>query len=413
MLKSRINGVLAGASFVALLAGCSSPKEPFRNRLERPSEQCLPAGVDGGQDARKAVRRAVRKAMPDTGKAFGDRRVLRHVVRKGDTLWGIAGHFLAQPWYWKQLWYDNPQIRNPHFIYPGDVLSVVTLNGEKRITITEANPHHHGNETGRRTADGLRIYKYRPHVAAYPLNDAPISIAAASVAPFLLKTQIFTPAQVMGLPFIFGDAGDYLTLTDQETVYAKDLPSDVAAFDVYRVGTPFSDPNVGENGAHKRSGKGTVAGYEMRYIAKVEVTGRNEEGLAELHPVDVVEPIHERDVLVPTQTAAAEQADYFPRLPGSRCQRGYMLGNTNPQTLSIKEFDTVVTSFGKDNGAEVGDVWKIVRPGALRNLDGASVKLPPKELGYLMIIRVYDQYSLGFVLDSTQNIDVNDWLVRP
>lgn len=411
MLKSRINEVLAGASFVALLAGCSSPKEPFRNRLEPPSEQCLSGSLESRQNAPEVVQSV---APADAGKAFGNRRVLRYRVRKGDTLWGIASHFLAEPWYWKKLWYDNPQIRNPHFIYPGDLLSLVTLNGEKRITITEANPHHHDSETGRRTADGRRIYKYRPHVAEYSLNNAPISIASGSVAPFLLKTRIFTPAQVMGLPFIFGDAGDYLTLTDQETVYAKDLPSDVETFDVYRVGEPFADPNVADEDARKRTGKTLVSGYEMRYIAKVKVTGRaDESGLSKLHPVEVVEPIHERDVLIPADPAVDKQADYSPRLPGPQCQRGYMLGNTNHHTLSVKEFDTVVTSFGKDNGAKIGDVWKIVRPGAVRNLNGESIKLPSRMLGYLMIIRVYEHYSLGFVLDSTQNIDVNDWLVRP
>ncbi len=409
MLKRRMNEVLAGASFVALLAGCSSPKEPFRNRLERPTEQCL----SGVPDANPGTRKVERHTVPAAKRAFGDRRVLRHVVQKGDTLWSIARHFLAEPWYWKQLWYDNPQIRNPHFIYPGDVLSVVTVNGQKRITITDANPHHHGNDTGRRTADGRKIYKYRPHVSQYSLQAGPISIVTKSVAPFLLKTRIFKPEQIAALPFIFGDAGDYLTLTNQEVVYAKNLPAGVEAFDVYRVGEAFDDPNVREKGARNRREKKTIAGYEMRYIAKVKVIDREDKsGLTELHPVEVVQPMQERDVLV-RASAVADRADYFPRLPGSQCQRGYMLGNTSHRTLSIKEFDTVVTSFGQDNGAQVGDVWKIVRPGAVRNIDGESVQLPPKELGYLMIIRVYDHYSLGFVLDSSQNIDVNDWLVRP
>lgn len=396
---NRINGLLTGAVFTALIAGCSSPKDPFLNRMERPEEQCLSGIVDQG----------------DPQQAFGERQVMRYVVKKGDTLWDISRRFLVLPWYWKSLWYDNPQIRNPHLIYPGDVLSVVTLNGEKRITITEAASGYHGTNTGRYTKDGRAIYKYQPGMRTYSLDDGPITFTNKQIAPFLLHAEVFQPEQIKGLPKIFGDAGDYLTLTQQQEVYTQTLPQGVDNYYVYRVGKQLIDYTWEKNRSHaQRFDKTPVLGYMMDYVGQVQVSGEDiPSGLTKLQPLEVAQAMQEGDVLVPVPVNAHEEMDYFPRLPSPQCNRGFMLTNANTQTLSVKEFDTVVTSFGQDNNAQVGDIWKIQRPGPVRKIDGKVVHIPGKDLGYLMIIKVYPTYSLGFVLDSSQNIDLTDWLVRP
>lgn len=391
MLANRINGLLMGASLVAILAGCSSPREPFANRQERPDEQCLAGHYQQGS--------------PQS--AFDNRQVTRYVVKKGDTLWSISKHFLSKPWYWKQLWYNNPHIRNPHLIYPGDVLSIVSINGEKRVTITEANSFYHGNDTGRLTKDGRKIYKYTPDGSReYSLNDGPITIANKAIMPMLVNAEIFMPQQIQGLPKIFGNAGDYLTLTQQQEIYTQgNLPQGTGAMNVYRVGSPLHNYTAGKANPE-------LLGYQMNYVGKVEVSGLDvASGLTKLQPVEAAQAMKEGDVLVPIH--AYDDSDFLPQLPSANCNRGYMVTNTNTQTLSVKEFDTVVTSFGRDNGAQRGDIWKIVRPGPSRVIDGKPVQIPAMDLGYLMIIKVYDTYSLGFVLDSTQNIDLTDWLVRP
>lgn len=398
----KVNGLLAGAIVTALIAGCSSPRDPFLNRMQRPSEQCL----------------ADHYEVENPQTAFGDRQVLRYVVKKGDTLWSIAKRFLVKPWYWKTLWYDNPQIRNPHLIYPGDVLSVVTLNGEKRITITEGNGMYHGTNTGRRTKDGRAIYKYKPGAREYNLNDEPITIANKIVAPFLLHTEILQPEQIKTLPTIFGNAGDYLTLSQQQEIYSKFLPEGIdttkrhSEVGIYRIGAKLVDYQQLINQHKGKNTNSGLLGYQMDYIGKAAVEGIDvSSGLYKLTPMVVAQTMQEGDVLMAID--AHSDADYFPRLPSPQCNRGYMLTNTNTQTTMVKEFDTVITSFGRDNGAQVGDIWKIVRPGLPRVINGSPVQIPAKDLGYLMIIRVYNDFSMGFVLDSTQNIDLTDWLVRP
>ncbi|MBI3187228.1 MAG: LysM peptidoglycan-binding domain-containing protein, partial [Gammaproteobacteria bacterium] len=59
-----------------------------------------------------------------------------YVVKKGDTLWGIASRFLEDPWYWPEIWYRNPQLENPHLIYPGDMLSLTYINGRPTVQVT-------------------------------------------------------------------------------------------------------------------------------------------------------------------------------------------------------------------------------------------------------------------------------------
>ncbi|MBP3194432.1 MAG: LysM peptidoglycan-binding domain-containing protein [Cardiobacteriaceae bacterium] len=366
MIKNRINGLLLGASLVAALSACNSSRDPFVNRADRPEEVC-----NGTRQV----------AAPQD--AFGDRQVYRYIVKRGDTLWGISKRFLANPWLWKSIWYNNPQVRNPHLIYPGDVLTIVNVNGEKRVTIGEAGAYRNG-------------------------GAAPISFAGDAIAPFALKTQILTDSAIKSLPTVFGNAGDYLTLTQEQEVFAQtaELPAGVTEFDVYRPGEAI--------GEYKGNQLARRIGTQMDYIGKVGVIGQDvETANTKLKPIDAVKPILEGDLLLPASSDHLDTSIFFPKAPSGVCSRGYFIANLNKETMSIKEFDTVITSFGADNDAQVGDIWKIVRPGPKRVINGKSIQVPGKEIGYLMIIKVYEEFSIGFVLDSTQNIDITDHLVAP
>ena len=58
-----------------------------------------------------------------------------YVVKKGDTLWDISQMYLDDPWLWPEIWHVNPQIDNPHLIYPGDKLNLVYIDGRPRLVV--------------------------------------------------------------------------------------------------------------------------------------------------------------------------------------------------------------------------------------------------------------------------------------
>lgn len=396
-MKRRLNGL--AMALAVILVGCTNPKEPFLNRGDKPSEICLPNGQFG--------------TRIDTDNAFQPDAPMRYVVQRGDTLWGISKRFLILPWYWKEIWYDNPQVRNPHMIYPGDVLTVVNLNGKKHITIGEANPQYHGSNTGRYTKSGLPIYKYTPQKSENIFNE-PISIAGSTVHAHALKNRIMKPHEIQGLPFVVGNSGDYLTLTYEQEIFARGAThSNEEHFGIYRIGDPIFDLDKERRKSRsERFDKAKPLAYEVRYIGDAKVTGKDyPRDLLKLKPMELIEPLHEQDVLLPINVH--EAVNYFPQLPSPQCDRGYIVDKMNKTSINIKEFDTLITSFGRNDGAQVGDIWKIARLAPMRTIQGQAIDVPPREVGHLMIIQVHDDVSVGFVLDSTQNILETDALVRP
>lgn len=406
MSQFRNQGLCLAICALAI-AGCSSPKEPFLDKFQRPLEQCLSASEFAHMNADAAI---------SNNAAFRDGHPMRYVVRKGDTLWAIAGRFLRKPWYWRQIWRANPQIKNPNLIYPGDVLKVVVIRGQKYLEISESGSPYHGNYTGRYTRHGLPIVRYTPNMTQDDLPTSPSKINASILRPFIARTRIVGVDEAAHLPFIFGDGGNYLTLSEQQFIYAQGNQGERGTqLWVYRKGKPVIDYDRDNRLTDSKlePEKAVIIGQQMDYVGEVTVLSYDPlSGLTKLQPTSVVRTMQEGDVLLPADDALPP-VDYFPQLPSKQCQRGYILNNTNDESLRITEFSSVVTSFGRDNGARVGDIWKIERPGKLRMIQGKPIAVPGNTVGYLMIYKVYDNVSLGLVLDSSQPIDKTDYLVHP
>lgn len=411
MVKQTLT--LLSVSIALFAAGCAPQKShnmPFAHQGDVPSEICFSQNLTDVNAARHAQHAAAvaqqqGSALVSNQEAFHANAPKTYTVKKGDTLWDISRRFLSKPWYWKKIWHNNPHIKNPHRIYPGDVISIVMIDGEPRLSITGSSNQYHGDYTGRRTKDGRQIVKYAPHVREVKGAES-IALAGSVLEDHILKTRLYNPSQVSSLPFVYGSGMEYITLTAEQEIFAKGLEQALegSAWEVFRPANIVVDPT-------DKSEEPRIFGQEMRYIGKVQVTGQDSaQNVTRLQIVDVVDVMKEGDVLLPAEENQA--ATYFPQLPAAQCSRGYFVLNTS--TLpTIKEFDSVVTSFGRDNGAQVGDIWKIVRPGAARVVNGQKLSTPEKELGYLMIYRVEDQVSFGFVLESSQNIYMSDALVRP
>ena len=128
----------------------------------------------------------------------------QYVVQVGDTLWDIAATFLKDPWYWPEIWYVNPQVENPHLIYPGDVLALIYVDGLPRVT----------NQVG-------SSYRLSPEARVTALTEAITSISYESVAAFLSRGVVIEKGEVGNLPYLVATRGDHLIAAAGNTVYVR------------------------------------------------------------------------------------------------------------------------------------------------------------------------------------------------
>ena len=115
-----------------------------------------------------------------------------YTVLVGDTLWDIAQTFLKDPWYWPEIWYINPDIVNPHLIYPGDVLGLIYVEGRQMVAPIRASS-----------------YRLSPEARATPLSEAVTSVAYEDIAAFLTVGGVLQKDQINELPYLLASRGDH------------------------------------------------------------------------------------------------------------------------------------------------------------------------------------------------------------
>ncbi|MGH8222131.1 MAG: LysM peptidoglycan-binding domain-containing protein, partial [Woeseiaceae bacterium] len=165
-----------------------------------------------------------------------------YVVQVGDTLWDIAATFLKDPWYWPEVWYVNPQVENPHLIYPGDVLALVTIDGETRITTVRGS-----------------TYRLSPQARITPLDQAIVSIPYEQIAAFLSKGMVLERDQINRLPYILSVRGDHMIGAAGNDIYVRggNASPSGTRYSVVSVGDELKDPDDGK-----------VVGYQGIFVAE-------------------------------------------------------------------------------------------------------------------------------------------------
>ena len=162
-------------------------------------------------------------------------------VVKGDTLWDISGKFLQQPWQWPEIWQVNPQIKNPHLIYPGDRLSLSYMDGRPVLTLSR----------------GPTAYKMSPQAREIKLEKAIPTIPLSAIAAFLSKPLVVAEDTLANAPYIVASTDDRLILGAGDKAYVRGLDGDdIKEFSVFRGGVVYNDPETGE-----------LLGYEAIYMA--------------------------------------------------------------------------------------------------------------------------------------------------
>lgn len=333
---------------------------------------------------------ALREGHPDT-----------YTVKKGDTLWDISGVFLQKPWYWPKIWQVNPQVKDPHWIYPGDVLNLVYIDGQPRLV------------TG--------VKKLSPGVRRSGIDDAVKAIDIESIKPFLVADYIFpNTSSFDSLPYILGDNFNNKSMADVSVVYAKGSLAVDQQYGIYSAPKKYKDPDTGE-----------LLGYRAE-MSGVGISSAPKEGATPLTLIKTKKEVNQGDRVLPLATVQGYDANYYPK-PAKVSGNTYIIENVIDTRYTGKN-QVVVINKGLTNGVSNGDVFEIEREGveisgvtadsvSYVQLGTASDKLisalsqhsnlPSATIGHVMVFRTYDKLSLGLVLDATEFIPNGSKLVNP
>jgi hypothetical protein len=387
--RARMLSCLAAA---LLVAGCAStPEGP------PPATESAPAVESPGPVARTAEAQPTPDSFPPAVAPVASARLNpqhpdRYIVKKGDTLWDISAMFLRDPWYWPEIWYANPQVRNPHLIYPGDELSLVYMDGQPRLVL-ERGPAGTAREAARR---GERL---EPSVRVEMLEDAIFTIPYDRIAAFLSRPTVLDRATVDNAPYILTSRRGHRAHGSHTEVYVRGAdfrPQE--NYSVVHVGAPLRDPD-----------NGRLLGYEGIYVGEGQITRTGDP--ATLYLAATAREALNGDKLLPALPQFP--LNFVPRAP-EREVEGRIINVLNGVSL-VSSFQIVTLNRGARHGLEPGHVLSVFQAGEMHRdrIGGGRVQLPDEYAGYLMIFQSFDELSYGLIMQATNEIRVLDRVRNP
>ncbi|TBW12197.1 LysM peptidoglycan-binding domain-containing protein [Azotobacter chroococcum subsp. isscasi] len=311
-----------------------------------------------------------------------------YTVVRGDTLWDISGKFLRAPWQWPQLWHVNPQIENPHLIYPGDVLSLVYIDGQPRLMLNR------GASRG--------TIKLSPQIRSTPMIQAIPTIPLEKINSFLLSNRIVDDAaEFEGAPYVVAGNAERVVSGAGDRVYARgDFSAGEAAYGLFRQGKTYVDPETKE-----------ILGINADDIGTGEVVA--EEGdIATLVLRRSTQEVRIGDRLFATEERAVNST-FMPSEPASPID-GVILDVPRGVT-QVGNFDVVTLNKGSRDGLAEGHVLAVYKTGeTVRDrITGEPVKIPDERSGLLMVFRTYERLSYGLILTASRQLAVLDKVRNP
>ena len=315
----------------------------------------------------------------------------QYVVQKGDTLWDISAQFLQEPWYWPTIWDVNPQIENPHLIYPGDVVSLTFKDGQPMLTV---------NGMGR-VANGRNV-KLSPVIRSNERDDAIQSIPVDAIQQFLTRPRIVTEEEMDNWPYVVSSYEEHLISGAGSKLYIRGLSDESSEtnYALYRKGSAYINP---------RKDKDVVLGYEALYLGDVVIEKRGD-------PASGIVTLSKQEILTGDRLIAASREEasneFIPTTPS---------GNIDANILSvvngvaqIGQYQVVVVDVGNNDGVEVGNVLGIYQSGKIVK-DEVATDIKGKEK-----IVIDENDALGGAIDDMRNslTDFNnselvEWLGKP
>ena len=324
-----------------------------------------------------------------------------YTVKRGDTLWGISSLFLKSPWRWPELWGMNlDQIRNPHLIYPGQILYLDKTGGRARLRVGQAiGP------------DGS--VKLSPRVRSSGLGDGAIpSIPFHLIEPFLTEAVIFPANELETAPRIVGTQEGRVVLAKGERAYVRGEIAPQREFRIFREPKALRDPSTKE-----------VLGYEATYVGAAEYTRPGEtrngaDGKPEIVPATFTVTAAKLEAGVGDRLApmpAREFSNYAPHAPQGAV--GGQIVSIYGDGLTAGQNQIVALNKGSADGLERGHVLALWSTGEqmIDKTDPSrpTIKLPDERHGMLFVFRVFDRMSYALILSVQNPVKPGDRFTQP
>jgi len=316
----------------------------------------------------------------------------RYVVVPGDTLWSIAQRYTDSPWRWNELWNLNKDdIKNPHRIYPGNVIVLDRSRGQLAIS----------SETIKLTP---RVRAESTALTAVP------SIPAGIIEPFLARPLVVEPDGLEKAPTVVAAEESRVIMEAGNRAFVRGMGnSKEQVWFVYRRGQALVDPE-----------SNATLGYEAIYLGTAKVVRSGEPAVIEF--MSVKQEVGVGDKLVPA--GKPEVPTYAPRAPGSPIKGRIIALYPERTRLGEAGRGAIITiNRGKSQGVEVGHVVALYRPGAqvtesvrpriLRTPEEAKLTLPDERYGLAFVFRIFDRVSYALVMNVSKPVNTGDVVQNP
>lgn len=333
-----------------------------------------------------------------------------YTVRRGDTLWAISAKFLAKPWLWPEIWQANPQVRNPHLIYPGDVLNLSFIGGGGGSLRLEPSVHAEGEAIPAIPVEQLRMFLKDLRVV--DSNVVKASPYVVGLEEARLRGTVGQNVYVRGLQGVPGQRWAIVRPShifrgfDQNDPANADLVSHDLDSNVAMVNRPWSE-NTRNDGHY---GDGVDTGVEVSVIGTAETLRMGDPSTLLL--LDSSREIRAGDRIMPVDEVPYD-AYYYPHAPKSIAKDARVISSADG-TRTVGPYQVVALSIGSRDGAENGQTYSIYDQGATISDDVASnswhrdvgkkVTLPDEFAGHVMIFRTFNRISYGLVMDGLRPV---------
>lgn len=376
--------------------------------------QTLPVTASARAEAQQVADKGIAQSelMPNAPEQY--------VVKRGDTLWGIAGVYLRRPWHWPQLWGMNKQaIANPHLIYPGQTLYLEKQDGFARLRT--------GAPSAAAAPGELETVRISPRTRSEGLRDTALpTLKPHLIEPFLADPLVVEAGVLEVAPRIIATKDDRVLMTTGDRAYARGEASDPLRAEpgeprIYRIvrqAVPLKDPLTQE-----------ILGYEAQYVGKAElIRGETTEETADgrggivseyvpatLDVLSAKEAIRAGDRLLPDPPRTF--MNYMPHAPQGDVDARVVSIYGSGSVANAAQNQIVAINLGEQDGLQSGHVLNLMTQGdRIKDTTDASrpiIKLPSERNGTAIVFRTFDRVSYMLILESRGTVRVGDRLVNP